>query len=95
MAVEIRYNPNVLSLFQTFYTNKETDLLESLTWLINEEKSFGNTKEQGNMIVHLAHFYFEVIELLRQSIVSTWTYLDWLTQDEYNIIMRKREILEY
>ena len=95
MGVEIRYNSDILALFQSFYTNKETDLIESLAWLIADEKSFGTSREQGEMIVYLAHFYFEVIESLRQDIVPTWTYLDWLTQDEYDIIMNKREILEY
>lgn len=91
----ITFNPNILSLYQTFYTAKTVDLTESLAWLIANEKSFGSSEEQGNLIIHLAHFYFEVIELLEQTIDVDWTYLDWLTQDEYNAIMYKREVLEY
>jgi hypothetical protein len=94
MAI-INFNPDILALYQTFYTNKQVDLIESLAWLINDEKSFGSSTEQGNMIVHLAHFYFDVIEAVEQSIDPAWTYLDWLTQDEYDAIMYKREILEY
>jgi len=95
MGMTITFNPNILSLYQTFYNNKQVDLTESLAWMINDEKSMGASEEQGNMIVHLAYFYFEVIELLRQINTPTWEYLDWLTQDEYDSIMYKREILEY
>lgn len=96
MAVNsITFNPNILSLYQTFYSNKQVDLTESLAWLINDEKSFGSSEEQGNMIVHFAHFYFEVIQLLEQTIDANWTYLDWLTQEEYDAIMYKRQVLEY
>jgi hypothetical protein len=95
MAVSITFNSDLLSAFQTFYIAKQVDLVESLAWLINDEKSFGISEEQGNMIVHLAHFYFEAIEILRQSYNPDWTYLDWLTEDEYNAIMYKRQVLEY
>lgn len=95
MAVTITYNPNILSLYQTFYTNKQVDLTESLAWLIVDEKSFGTSEEQGSMIIHLAHFYFEVIQLLRQVNTPTWEYIDWLTQAEYDEIMYKRQLLEY
>lgn len=95
MAITIRFNSDILALYQAFYTAKQVDLLESLAWLINDEKSMGTSEEQGNMIVHLAHFYFEVIEALRQDINPSWTYLDWLTQEEYDAIMYKREISEY
>ena len=95
MAIEIRYNPNILSLFQTLYANKETDLTELLAWLIEDEKSFGSSLEQGNMIIFVANFYFDVIELLRQVDTPTWTYLDWLTEEEYDAIIYKREILGY
>lgn len=94
MAV-ITYNPDILALYQTFYANKQVDLIESLAWLINDEKSFGISIEQGNMIVNLAHFYFDVIQTLRQNVTPTWTYLDWLTQEEYDTIIYKREVLEY
>lgn len=95
MAVGITFNPNLLSAFQTFYTNKKVDLVESLAWLINDENSMGVSEEQANLILHLAHFYFDAIEILEQAIDPTWTYLDWLDEDEYDAIMYKRQILEY
>ena len=78
MAVTINFNPNLLSLYQTFYTARKVDLTESLAWLINDEKSMGISEEQVNLIVLLAHFYFDAIETLRQVNNPTWTYLDWL-----------------
>ena len=95
MAVVIRYNSDILSDYQTFFTAHQVDMIESLAWLVNDEKSMGISEESGNMIVTLAHFYFELIETLRQSVTPTWTYLDWLTQDEYDAIMYKRTISEY
>lgn len=95
MEIKIEYNSLIRSLFQIFYTNKESNLLESLNLLIADEKSFGTSKEQEVMILYLTNFYFEAIEGVRKSFNIDWTYLDWLTQDEYDIIMNKREILEY
>lgn len=92
MAVVITYNPNIYSIFQTFYTARQIDLIESLAWLTNDEKSMGVSEEQGNMIVYLAQFYFTVIQLLRQTTDPAWEYLDWLTQDEYDTIMYKLEL---
>lgn len=89
------FNSDILTIYKTFYTNKQVDLTESLAWMIYDEKSMGVSEEQGNMIVSLAHFYFEVIQLLRQVNTPTWEYLDWLTQDEYDTIMYKRSVLEY
>lgn len=89
------FNPNLLSAHQTFYTAKKVDLIEALTWLIADEKSFGSSEEQGNLIVLLAHFYFEGIKVLEQAVTPTWVYTDWLTQDEYDAIMYKREVLGY
>ena len=95
MAVTINFNSNLLSLYQTFYTARKVDLTESLAWLINDEKSIGTSEEQVTLIILFAHFYFDAIETLRQNTVPTWTYLDWLTQVEYDNIMNKREILGY
>ena len=89
------FNPNLLSLYQTFYTAKQVDLTESLAWLINDEKSMGVSEEQRNMILILVNFYFDAIELLRQVNTPAWTHLEWLTQAQYDKIMSKREILQY
>lgn len=72
MAVDITYNSDILALYQTFYTNKQVDLTESLAWLIADEKSMGNSEEQSNLIVHLANFYFDVIEALRYKITGNY-----------------------
>lgn len=95
MAVTITYNSDLKALYQSFYSAKKIDLTESLAWLINDEKSKGVSEEQVNLIILLANFYFDVIEVLRQINTPTWEYLDWLTQEEYDIIMNKREILGY
>lgn len=89
------YNPNVLALYSSFYTAKQVDLVESLAWLIMDEKSMGISEEHVTLINHLAHFYFEAIQTLRQVNNPSWTYLDWLTQAEYDAIMYKRTVLEY
>jgi hypothetical protein len=95
MAITITYNSNLKLLYQTFYSAKKVDLTESLAWLINDEKSMGVSEEQVNLIILLAHFYFDAIKVLRQVNTPTWEYLDWLTQEEYDTIMYKRETLEY
>ena len=95
MAVTIVYNSDIKTLFQTFYNNHQVDFTESLAWLINDEKSFGTSEEQITLINLMANFYFEVIKTLRQSYDASWKYTDWLTEDEYNAIMYKREILGY
>jgi len=95
MAVALRYNSDLLSLFQTFYSDKKVDLVESLAWLINDEKSFGTTEEQATLILYLAHFYFDAIYTLRRVNDPDWEYLDWLTQDEYDEIMYKRSLLSF
>ena len=95
MAVTITYNSNIKTLYQTFYTARKVDLTESLAWLINDEKSKGISEEQITLIILLAHFYFDIIETLRQTNDPTWTYLDWLTQTEYDTILYKREVLGY
>ena len=89
MAVVITYNPDIFSIYQTFYTTKQVDLIESLAWIINDEKSFGSSEEQSVLILRLAQFYFSVIQLINQTIDPNWTYLDWLTQEEYDIIISK------
>jgi len=92
MAVIVTFNPNIYSIYQTFYTTKQTDLIESLAWLSNDERSMGVSEEQAILIKRLAQFYFTVIELLNQEINPSWTYLDWLTQEEYDLIMMKLEL---
>lgn len=89
MAIVITYNPDIFSIYQTFYTAKKVDLMESLAWLAADEKSMGVSQEQGNLIVQLAQFYFTIIQLLNQTINQNWSYLDWLTQSEYDKIMYK------
>lgn len=95
MAVTTTYNSDIKALYQSFYNARKIDLTESLIWLVNDEKSIGVSEEQVNLIILLAHFYFEIIKTLRQNNAPTWEYLDWLTQDEYDAIMYKREILKY
>lgn len=95
MAVNTTFNPNLLSLYQTFYSNKKADIEICLTQLITDEKNFGNSIEQAELITHLAHFYFQAIRTLRLEINSSWTYYDWLTNSEYNKIMYKRAIIGY
>jgi len=87
MAVIVTFNSDVFSIYQTFYTAKKTDLLESLAWLINDEKNIGTSEEQCTLIKYLAQFYFTVILLVEQTFNPSWTYLDWLTEEEYNTIM--------
>jgi len=93
--MNITFTSNVLSLYQTFYANKKVDLTESLAWLIANEKSMGISEEQMQLVAHLAYFYFEVLGSVRQSFDTNWNYSNWLTSDEYNEIMYKRDILEY
>lgn len=95
MAVTITYNSDIKTLFQTFYSNHQVDFTESLAWLINDEKSIGTSEEQITLINLMANFYFEIIKTIRQSYNASWEYTDWLTEDEYNAIMYKREILGY
>jgi hypothetical protein len=94
MAVVVTYNPNIFSIFQTFYTLREVDLIESLAYLTNDEKSMGTSQEQGTLITYLAQFYFTAIQLLELEFNSEWTYLDWLTQDEYDKIIYKLELAQ-
>lgn len=89
------FTSDILTLYQTFYNNKQVDLTESLAWLIANEKSMGISEDQMQFVSHLAHFYFEVLGSVRISFDTTWTYLNWLTQNEYDIIMYNRNILEY
>lgn len=91
----ITFTSDVLTLYQTFYTNKKVDLTESLAWLIANEKSMGISEDQMQFVLHLAHFYFEVLGSVRLSFDTNWSYLNWLTQEEYDEIMYKRNILEY
>lgn len=92
MAVIVTFNPNIYSIYQTFYSTKQTDLIESLAWLSNDERSMGVSEEQATLIKYLAQFYFTVIQLLNQTINPSWTYLDWLTQEEYDLIMMKLQL---
>ena len=92
MAISITYNPNLYALYQIFYDTKFVDLVESLAWLINDEKSQGVSEEQGNLIVLFAHFYFNAIQTLEQNIDPTWTYRSWLSEEEYNKIIYKLEL---
>lgn len=87
MAVIVTFNSDVFSIYQTFYTAKKSDLLESLAWLINDEKNIGTSEEQCTLIKYLAQFYFIVILLVKQTFNPSWTYLDWLTEEEYDTIM--------
>lgn len=95
MAVNVTYNINIGDLYQAFYTKRQIDLLESLAWLTANEKSYGTSEEQLTLIVFLAHFYFEMLPVIRTINTPGWTYLDWLTQEEYDTIMNKREVLGY
>lgn len=92
MAVIVTFNPDIYSIYQTFYSAKQTDLIESLAWLSNDERSMGVSEEQATLIKYLAQFYFTVIQLLNQAINPSWTYLDWLTQEEYDLIMMKLQL---
>jgi hypothetical protein len=89
MAVSISFNPDIFSIYQTFYATKRVDLIESLAWIVNDEKSMGVSKEHGTLIIYLAQFYFTIIQVVEQSKNPNWTYLDWLTQAEYDKIMNK------
>ena len=95
MAVGITFNSDVKILFQTFFSNRQVDYSESLAWVVNDEKSMGVSDEQVTLILLLAHFYFSAICTLRVGVNPAWEYTDWMTEDEYNIIMYKREILGY
>lgn len=95
MAVNITYNTDISDLYQAFYTKRQIDLIESLAWLTANEKSYGTSEEQLNLIIFLAHFYFEMLPVIRTISTPDWTYLNWLTQIEYDTIMNKREILGY
>lgn len=92
MAVAITYNPNIYSLFNSYFDYRKDDLIESLVWLKNDEKNMGVSEEQRNLIRYLAHFYFFAIYLINLEYNSEWTYLDWLTQEEYDIITKKMSI---
>jgi hypothetical protein len=93
MAVVITYNPDIFSIYQTFYNARKIDLIESLAWLSADEKSMGTSKEQGTLITYLAQFYFTVIQLLEQTNNPDWNYLDWLTQEEYDKIIYKLSLV--
>lgn len=95
MAVTIVYNSDIKTLYQAFYLARQVDMTESLAWLINDEKSMGTSEEQLTLINLLAHFYFGIMPTLRQVYDPNWAYTDWLTQDEYDTIISKREILGY
>lgn len=92
MAVSITYNSDLYSLFYSYYSFRESDLMESLAWLMNDEKNMGTSEEQSTLIKYLAQYYFFAIYQMNLNFNPSWTYLDWLTQAEYDTIIAKMSI---